>query len=91
MQGRRREKTGSVAYYTRRPKRAVRLSSRRSQDTLGPSEYVEGAQATNKSHHVCARRRDGEAAGTVSGRERRRCCRSFSAVEWYYSGQTPRR
>src|SRR5688500_8374999 len=41
--------------------------------------------ATNKSHHVCARRRDGEAAGTVSGRERRRCCRSFSAVEWYYS------
>jgi hypothetical protein len=21
----------------------------------------------------------------VSGRERRRCCRSFSAVEWYYS------
>jgi len=29
--------------------------------------------ATNKSHHVCARRRVGEAAGTVSGRERRRC------------------
>src|SRR5688500_19756182 len=28
--------------------------------------------ATNKSHHVCARRRDGEAAGTVSSRERHR-------------------
>jgi hypothetical protein len=57
-----------------RPKRAVRLSSRRSQDTSLPREYVEAQGATNKSHHVCARRRDGEAAaGTVSGRERRRC------------------
>ena len=26
-----------------------------------------------QSHQVCARRRDGEAAGTVSGRERHRC------------------
>jgi hypothetical protein len=40
MRGRRCEKTGGVAYYTPRPKRAVRLSSRRSQDT----EYVEGAR-----------------------------------------------
>jgi hypothetical protein len=54
--------------------------------------------ATRKERHVCARRRDGEparrrdseAAGTVSGRERRRClqivCRSRTAL----LGQTPR-
>jgi hypothetical protein len=47
--------------------------------------------ATNKSHHACARRRDGEAAlfraeNDVDAR------RSFAAVEWHYSdrllGQT---
>jgi hypothetical protein len=46
MRGRRFEKTGGVAYYTRYtrpPQRAVRLSSRRSQDTLLPEGIVEGA------------------------------------------------
>jgi hypothetical protein len=44
MQGRRLKKTEGVAYYTARPKRAVRLSSRRSQDTPLPEGIVEGAR-----------------------------------------------
>jgi hypothetical protein len=44
MRVRRLEKAGGVAYYTRPPKRAVRLSSRRSQDTLLPEGIVEGAR-----------------------------------------------
>jgi hypothetical protein len=41
--------------------------------------------ATNKSHHVCARRRDGKAAGTVSDRDDADARRSFAAVEWHDS------
>jgi hypothetical protein len=77
MRGRRLEKPEAQPITPARPKRAKTRSFR------GNTLRAHGA--TNKSHHVCARRRDGEAAGTVSGRERRRCCRSFSAVEWYYS------
>jgi hypothetical protein len=46
--------------------------------------------ATNKSHHVCARRRDGEAAGTVSGRERRRCLQIIYRSRMALPGQTPK-
>jgi hypothetical protein len=46
--------------------------------------------ATNKSHHVCARRRDGEAAGTVLGRERRRCLQIVFRSRMVLLGQAPR-
>jgi hypothetical protein len=66
MRDRRLENTGGVAYYTPPAPSAPRHAPSR-----GNTLRAHGA--TNKSHHVCARRRDGEAAGTVSGRERRRC------------------
>ncbi|MDF2459209.1 MAG: hypothetical protein K0S79_1625 [Nitrospira sp.] len=45
---------------------------------------------TNKSHHVCARRRDREAAGIVSGRERLRCLQIVCRSKMALLGQTPR-
>jgi hypothetical protein len=64
-----------------RPKRAKTRSFR------GNTLRAHGA--TNKSPHVCARRRDGEAAGTVSGRERRRCLQIVFRSRTVLLGQTP--
>ncbi len=74
MRGRRLEKTAGVAYDTRPPqaRRSAEITPKpRHAPSRGNTLRAHGA--TNKSHHVCARRRDGEAAGTVSDRERRRC------------------
>src|SRR5687768_3153813 len=82
MRGRRLDKTGGAAYYTRPTQTAPRRAPSR-------ANTLRAHGAPNKSHHVCGRRRDGEVAGTVSGREQRRClqivCRSRMAL----LGQTP--
>jgi hypothetical protein len=84
MRGRRLEKTEGVAYYTR-PPQACRSAELTPKPRHAPSRgnTLRAHGATNESRHVCARRRDGETAGTVSGRARRRClqivCRSRMA------------
>jgi hypothetical protein len=83
MRGRRARKTGGVAYYTRPPQARPRHAPSR-----GNTLRAHGA--TNKSHHVCARRRDGEAAGTVLGRERRRCLQIVFRSRMVLLGQAPR-
>jgi hypothetical protein len=67
---------------TRPPRAAKQLSSR--------WNTLRARGVTNKSHQVCARRRDSEAAGTVSGRGRRRCPQIVCRSRMVLLGQTPR-
>jgi hypothetical protein len=54
MRGRRREKTGGATYYTARPKRTVRLSSRRSQDAPLPWASRKAHGMMNTALDSCA-------------------------------------